>query len=182
MTSSLTTLKNISTTEALLTLEYLSDYEDKKMYMDFSIHNDILKSFDKAVSFHNLITRIFVERCKWTSTVFSHNYISREGESHQLNIKLSHDGFVYHRRKFIAANLQSHKMDSWFSLGDDILEEMPFLKQLKQNIGADSIAFLYNVKFNRMDIHFKKNDAKKSFLLITFESGYPSSDIDSYFF
>ncbi|KAJ3389056.1 hypothetical protein HDU92_001185 [Lobulomyces angularis] len=180
MTSSLTTLKNISTIE-VLTLENLSDYEDKKMYMDFSIPNDILKSFDKTVSFHNLITRFYAGKISSTANKTFVEY-SWKGESHQLNIKLSHDGFVYHRRKFIAANLQSHKMDSWFSLGDDILEEMPFLKQLKQNIGADSIAFLYNVKFNRMDIHFKKNDAKKSFFLITFESGYPSSDIDSYFF
>lgn len=118
----------------------------------------------------------------WRATVYTHS-IHRDGkEISQLNIKLSHNGFKYYRKPYDACKLKTHKRNSWYSLTKEVLIEMPFLNHLKTLLQAEKLTFMYNIKHERMDIHFYKQGEKVSYVLITFEHGYPESDPYNYAF
>jgi hypothetical protein len=171
--------------------------EDDKMFMDMGIPDTILKDFDKEMPFAQLIkkhnentsknyNKYFImythQNILWRSTIYT-QLIRKSGvEIGQLNIKLSHNGFKYHRRPYDACKIKTHKRNSWYSLTRDVLQEMPFLNHLKTLLQAEKVTFLYNIKHERMDIHFYRPGETSSYVLITFEHGYPESDPYDYAF
>eukprot|EP01111_Echinosteliopsis_oligospora_P006584 TRINITY_DN2080_c0_g1_i2.p1 TRINITY_DN2080_c0_g1~~TRINITY_DN2080_c0_g1_i2.p1 ORF type:complete len:196 (-),score=19.45 TRINITY_DN2080_c0_g1_i2:35-622(-) len=163
-----------SSAQILASYEAIQDYEDIKMYQDFSIPDNMLKSFFKTKSVEDMLsnlhnynqeTYIFYKYTKgltYRATVYNYNY-GHDGRK-QLTIKLSHDG------KFFRSNINWHKSDSFYVLDSEILKEMPYLEEIKTRLGARLI-FYYSIKDRRMDIRFKKGEDQ--LLMITFHPGHP---------
>jgi hypothetical protein len=194
--------KGLSSDDFIEYLEDEFDQEDSKMFMDMRIPDKILESFDSTHRFDKLLLEVtkgdtplsngrrisaFYSYCsaKWRATMYTHYHKSKdETYVKQLNIKLCHNGFRYHKREYAEHNITTHKRKFWFSLSDSILREMPFLKKLKEDIiRADRVTFFYNIIHERMDIHFFKDGQEDtSCLLITFEKGYSESSPYDYSF
>lgn len=175
----------ITSAGVLAEVEGMEDTEDIKMHMDIGIPDEILKCFNARYPIQKLLQSPlpgkslfdFPRRGKtWTATArdFYHNGMK---EHRQLTISLSHDGFRYHKRPYLRANTSTHKREGWFVLGEDVLNDMKFLAQLKTELSA-TITFHYNIKHRRIDIHFYRNDAANPFLVIAFESGNPKSVVE----
>lgn len=147
--------------------------------MDLAIPDAMLKSFTSRYQLSPLLNDPSMLKKKavyehkgqtWRATIEKYEHC--DDKQQQLTIRLSHNGFRYHKRKFVTAGLTTHKRDSWFALGPDVLEDMPHLKALKSLLAA-TITFAYNFKYKRIDISFFKDDHPNPFLLVTFEPGHP---------
>eukprot|EP01111_Echinosteliopsis_oligospora_P006583 TRINITY_DN2080_c0_g1_i1.p1 TRINITY_DN2080_c0_g1~~TRINITY_DN2080_c0_g1_i1.p1 ORF type:complete len:188 (-),score=17.76 TRINITY_DN2080_c0_g1_i1:35-598(-) len=169
-----------SSAQILASYEAIQDYEDIKMYQDFSIPDNMLKSFFKTKSVEDMLSNLhnynqetyifykYTNGLTYRATVYNYNY-GHDGRK-QLTIKLSHDGFRYVRRKFLRSNINWDKSDSFYVLDSEILKEMPYLEEIKTRLGARLI-FYYSIKDRRMDIRFKKGEDQ--LLMITFHPGHP---------
>ncbi len=179
-------VKGSSALDAIAEIDQFESDEDVRMYMDLGIPDEMLRSLHERHPLHNFIDSplpgtmklLFPRRGQtWRATLYDY-YHSRKDR--QLTVKLSHNGFRYHKRRYLQAGVSSHRRQDYFVLGDDVLVDMPFLSQLKKSLDA-KIAFLYNVKHKRIDIKFYKADGDQPFLLITFEPGHPESDVGKEF-
>jgi hypothetical protein len=178
-------LVGLSGNEATQYLFDNDEMEEIKMYQDLSIPDNIVKAFDQQYPVHGFIgqekldTKRTIEykynNVTYTATVYNYLY-GWPDTNRQLTIKLSHDGFRYHRRKFLASNLIWHGCDSFFILDHSVLNDMPFVRELKERLKAKTIVY-YSIKHRRMDIRFK-DTANKPILMITFEPGAPTNFIN----
>ncbi len=206
------TVSGLTVGVALNTNGNVEEMEEIKMFQDFTIPDNIInqylsqyplqKFFDNQDWF-NQKTRLEYKYNDLTymSKVYNYHY---GFTGRQLTIKLLHDGFRYvfihfilpshsilflifmyryAKRSFLQANLQWHETGGFFILDDSILNEMPFLKSLKDKEGAMIVfyyryaivhfmyKFCYSIKHRLMDIKFKKGDSP--YLMFTFEPGKP---------
>ena len=175
-------LAGTSSSDALLEVERAEETEDLRMYMDLGIPDEMLRCLDERHPLHTFLSEPLPGKTKlhyprrgqtWLATLYDYYHSRTERE---LIIKLSHDGFRYHKRRYQEAGITTHRRQDWFVLGEDVLSDMPFLAQLKQRLDAKT-PFLYNIKHKRIDIKFFKGDADHPFLLITFEPGFPEADL-----
>ena len=184
MTNIISQQKKGMALNAMNSLDTFEEREEIRMYMDLGIPDELLSMFAKRYPIGDMLiappqgnTLLKYKRRDqtWLATVSDYFHLPRKG-ARQLTIKLSHDGFRYHHRKFTGSKFTTHKLQDWFTLGPDVLNDMPYLGQLKNEINAE-IVFLYNIKYKRIDIQFFEMDAETPFLLITFESGNPVTDV-----
>jgi hypothetical protein len=171
-----------SSSDAVLELERAEEEEDTRMYMDLGIPDEMLRCLDERHPLHTFIAEPLPGSMKllyprrgqtWRATLYDYYHSRTE---RQLTVKLSHDGFHYHKRRYKQAGISTHRRKDYFALGEDVLSDMPFLEQLKRRLEA-KIVFLYNIKHKRIDIKFFKQEADLPFLLITFEPGHPETDL-----
>jgi len=171
-----------SSSEAVLDLDRVEEEEDARMYMDLGIPDEMLRCLDERHPIQSFIAEPLPGTMKllyrrrgqtWRATLYD-CYHSRT--QRQLTIKLSHDGFHYHKRRYQQAGISTHRRRDYFSLGEDVLADMPYLQQLKDRLDA-KIVFLYNIKHKRIDIKFFKGEADYPFLFITFEPGHPETEL-----
>ncbi|KAJ3077490.1 hypothetical protein HK102_005194 [Quaeritorhiza haematococci] len=155
-------------------VESTEEQEDVKMHMHLGIPDDMLKCFDQQYPIQRLLSRTFPGPTKflfkrqsqtWRATAYDHYHAIPDSAStqRQLTLKLSHDGFRYHARKYVAHNVRTHDRDDYYLLGSDVLADMPHLKHLAHSLGA-KILFYYSIKHRRIDIKFFKDDSDYEFL------------------
>ena len=180
----LTDLRGLLTDDSLTLSQDHEEKEDIRMYMDLGIPDEMLSSFAKRYPINELLAtaqgptflRYKRREQTWMATVYDYFHLPGK-KARQLTIKLSHNGFRYHHRKYTSSKITTHELGEWCTLGSDVLNDMPYLAQLKTEIQAE-IVFFYNIKHKRIDIHFFHSFLHETpFLMITFETGNPVSDI-----
>lgn len=180
-------------------IEYIRDLEeeeDLKVHADIAIPDGILRAVNAQYNLTNMGnessntydiksggTYVYMER---NYQIKMYNYYHRihhgpDGKTKQLTIKLSHNGFIYTKRRFTLQGQITHNRTEWYVLGDYIFSDMPYLKSLANNLNA-KIMFYYNIKHKRIDVQFFRNpddtdddsfidEDQKPLMLITFETG-----------
>ena len=153
--------------------------QTKKVYTrDVQYPDEILRAFNTTYPFVHLLKRfdnnepIFPEKCiieyihdkgLWKASIHVSHWLyikeSIDKDFKQLTIKLS--CYKYNKQKFT----------------NDILNDIPFLKQMKLLLDVDKITSNNYTNYNsHIDIKFFRKNEEKSFLQIMIISGgYPES-------
>jgi len=179
----------------LAILEAEEDEESiPEKFFKISLIDDIIGAFfnqynitdmlENVESFaHGTVVPYIFNQVTYEATVV--DYLYDIPVNHQLNVRLSHDGFQYKKigdTHAIKRNLKYSNSNGWVVVNSDYFEkEMPQLGNLSRKLQT-SVKMLYNHRMKRMDFEFRKEESRLVFK-ITLEHGYPKyEDKDEYWF
>lgn len=140
--------------------------------MDLNLLDEILESFCKLYPLTTLLNKDYLD-----IKVFFDYTFKDETYTATVYNKLNQLNGSLHRQLTIkligSLKRKSCHSNGWF-LKEKILDEMKFLKTLKNELKSDIV---FHIKHKAIDIKFYEKDTKsKPFLLVTFEPGFPVYD------
>lgn len=148
--------------------------EDNKPILDTEFSDELLKLFFTQFPLGFLLkshkdfdNKNFV-KIKYQESIYAgsiHNDVTLLSQgivNKQLNIKLVHDQYIISKKRYLEYYSQ------------DILNEMPFLKKLKDESNA-ILLYYFNRDYSEIVIKFFETGKCDHFMMITFEGGDPIS-------
>jgi hypothetical protein len=191
----LSRLKSPSTW-VLALLEEVDEEDDKPLpeFLQINLIDRILAEFTSKYPIRKLLEKVKTYMGGWTthytfnqSTYTATIDVFRSGDllsppNHQLTIRLSHDGFRYHKpgTEEYTDIIRDHSgIPGYHVMKVEYLKDMQTLSNIQRDCDASSLQFLYNYRRKRIDIEFRKGDGICP-LKITFEHGRQVSNEQYY--